>query len=122
MIQKIATTALYVESQEEAVNFWVSKVGFTIHTEKQMGPDAKWIELGPEGAATCLVIYPKAMMDDWAERKPSLVFECENIQETYEAMLGRGVKFTQEPKQMPWAWFAAFNDNEGHWHGLRQPL
>jgi lactoylglutathione lyase len=42
------------------------------------------------------------MMKDWAERKPSIVFECENIQQTFAAMRDRGFKFTQEPKAMPW--------------------
>jgi lactoylglutathione lyase len=40
--------------------------------------------------------------EDWTERKPSIVFKCENIQETFAAMRDRGVKFIQEPKAMPW--------------------
>lgn len=84
-----------------------------------MGPHASWIEVGPPGAASCLVIYPKSMMEDWAERKPSIVFECENLQKTFEEMRDRGVKFTQEPKEMPWGPFAIFVDPDGNWFGLR---
>ena len=61
------------------------------------------------------------MMEDWAERKPSIVFECENIRKTFEEMRGRGVQFTQEPKEMPWGLFAIFVDGEGNWYGLRGP-
>ena len=64
--------------------------------------------------------YPKSMMEDWAERKPSLVFECEDIAETYESMEGRGVEFPQTPKEMPWGKFAIFLDLEGDWYGLRE--
>jgi lactoylglutathione lyase len=60
------------------------------------------------------------MMQDWAERKPSIVFECENIQKTFEAMRDRGAKFTQEPKAMPWGPFAIFLDGEGNSYGLRE--
>jgi lactoylglutathione lyase len=51
--------------------------------------------------------------EDWTERKPSIVFECENIQETFAAVRDRGVKFIQEPKAMPWGWFAMFVNNDG---------
>jgi predicted enzyme related to lactoylglutathione lyase len=120
MITKIATAAVYVDDQEQAVQFWVEQVGFRIHREQTMGPNAKWIEVGPAQAESCLVIYPKAMLKDWAERKPSLVFECQDIQQTYQDMTHRGVQFTQDPKDMAWSWFAVFVDPEGNWYGLRQ--
>jgi predicted enzyme related to lactoylglutathione lyase len=60
------------------------------------------------------------MMKDWNERKPSVVFECADIQKAYEEMSGRGVNFTQAPEQMTWGPFAMFEDNEGNWFGLRQ--
>jgi lactoylglutathione lyase len=84
-----------------------------------MGRHASWIEVGPRGAESCLVIYPKSMMEDWAERKPSIVFACEDVQKTYEVMHERGVQYTQEPKDMPWGPFAIFVDQEGNWFGLR---
>jgi predicted enzyme related to lactoylglutathione lyase len=120
MIAKIATTAVYVDDQEQAVYFWIEQVGFRVHQEETMGPNAKWIEVGPAQAESCLVLYPKAMMKDWAERKPSIVFECQDIQQTYQDMTRRGVQFTQEPKDMAWSWFAMFVDPEGNGYGLRQ--
>ena len=120
MITKIATQAVYVDDQAAAVRFWTERVGFELRFEADMGPNAKWIEVGPPGGESNLVIYPKTMMKDWAERKPSVVFACDDIQATYEGMVGRGVEFTQEPKEMPWAWFAIFIDEEGNWYGLRE--
>ena len=60
------------------------------------------------------------MMSDAAERKPSIVFTCEDIQQTYEEMASRGVDFTQPPQSMGWGMFAIFNDLDGNWYGLRQ--
>ena len=120
MITKIATVAVYVEDQEKAVDFWTNKVGLAVRVEKQMGPKAKWIELSPKDAESCIVIYPRSMMEDWAERKPSIVFETEKLAETYEEMRARGVEFKQEPQNLPWGPFAIFLDNEGNWFGLRQ--
>ncbi len=64
MIQTIATAAVYVEDQQKALAFWTQQVGFEVHREKPMGPDASWIEVGPAGAASCLVLYPRSMMED----------------------------------------------------------
>ncbi len=61
MIEHIATVAVYVEDQQKSLDFWTEKVGFTAHRDDPMAPNARWIEVGPEGARSCLVIYPKPM-------------------------------------------------------------
>lgn len=85
-----------------------------------MGPGGSWIEVGPVDARSCLVLYPKSMMPDRAAGRPSIVFECADIHETYEAMAGNGVRFTQPPQALPWGPFAQFQDDEGNWFGLRE--
>ena len=120
MIKKIATAAIYVTDQEVANRFWEKQVGFEIRRDLSMGPEARWLELAPPGAESCIVIFPKSMMEDWAERKPSLVFECDDIEETHKSMSERGVEFSHKPKELPWGKFAIFLDPEGNWYGLRE--
>jgi hypothetical protein len=96
MIRKIATATVYVDDPEKAGS-----------------------SLRPPGAESCLVIYPKSMMENWAERKPSIVFECSDVQTTYDVMKKRGVEFRQPSTPMPWGPFAIFVDPEGNWFGLR---
>ena len=60
------------------------------------------------------------MMPDWRERQPSIVFECDDLQATYTAMNGRGVRFTQPPQPLPWGPFALFEDLDGNTFGLRE--
>jgi lactoylglutathione lyase len=114
MITNIATVAIYVENQQKAKEFWVEKVGFTVTAEHPMGPNAFWLEVAPEGAPTRLVLYPKAMMKGRENRKASIVFECDNVQETYETMKANGVQFKGEPKTMQWGRFVHFSDEEGN--------
>jgi len=120
MITHIATAAVYTDDQDRATDFWTRQVGFDVQRKKSMTPDASWIEVGPKGAQSCLVIYPKSLMQDWRERKPSIVFECADLRGTYEAMRSRGVKFQQEPTALPWGPFAIFEDPDGNAFGLRQ--
>lgn len=114
MIEKIATVAVYVEDQQKAKTFWTEKVGLELIRETPMGPGGNWLEVAPKGAESALVIYPKSMMTNWAELKPSIVFACDDIQETYQAMKSNGVKFDGEPQQMRWGTFATFQDEDGN--------
>lgn len=117
---KIATVAVYVDDQKKAEEFWTKKVGLVIHSSHEMGPDAKWIELAAKGSESCLVIYPKSMMNNWAQHRPSIVFESEDLKKDFEEMSARGVNFTQPLKQMPWGPFAMFEDEDGNQFGMRQ--
>ena len=119
MITKIATAAVYVDDQQAAERFWTEQVGMVVHHSQEMGPEARWLEIGPKQAESRLVIYPKSMMKDWAERKPSIVFECDDIRKTHEEMAARAVEFTEEPKKMPWGMFAIFQDPDGNEFVLR---
>ncbi len=44
--------------------------------------------------------FPKTMMANWNERKPSIVFDCESVKDTYNEMNARGVIFSQTPQAM----------------------
>ncbi|MBA2874732.1 VOC family protein [Thermaerobacillus caldiproteolyticus] len=114
MIKRIATVAIYVEDQQKAKEFWTEKAGFEVVAEHPMGPNAFWLEVAPKGAQTALVIYPKTMMKDWNERKPSIVFECDDVLGTYETMKARGVEFLGEPQKMQWGTFVQFKDIDGN--------
>jgi lactoylglutathione lyase len=114
MIKQIATVAVYVEDQEKALKFWTEKVGFEVYRNDPMGPGGNWIEVGPKDAQSHLVLYPKKMMPNWQELKPSIVFLCDDIHGTYEKMKQNGVEFKDEPKQMPYGTFAIFKDLDGN--------
>ncbi len=114
MIKKIATAAVYVENQQKAKTFWLEKVGFELRREEQMGPDAHWLEVAPVGAESALVIYPKKMMKNWAELNPSIVFDCEDIENVVAKMKNNGVEFEGELQKMQWGTFVRFKDEDGH--------
>ncbi len=121
MIRRIATVAVYVDDQNAALEFWRDQVGFEVRRSESMGNAGVWLEVAPEGADSRLVIYPRSAMDDWAERKPSIVFECDNIQTAYNGMKSNGVQFDGEPRKMPWGTYATFSDPDGNEFLLKGP-
>lgn len=120
MITQIATVAIYVDDQQAALSFWTEKVGFEVRRNEPMGPEVNWIEVAPQDTQTGLVIYAKSMMPDWEQLKPSIVFQCWNIQGTYQKMLAKGINFIEEPKTMPWGTYATFVDPDGNEYLLKE--
>ena len=123
MFGPIKTVGIYVSDQGRAVDFYVDALGFEVRRRMEMGANAEWVEVAPPGAETCLVIYPRDLMPDWAERKSSLVFHCAEVAETVEKLRRRGVKIAMEPGDLPWGTFAAIEDQDGNLLGLTdQPI
>jgi len=119
MITHIGTVAVYVSDPDGALRFWTEQVGFELKSERRMTESTRWLEVAPPGADSALVLYPKALMDDWEARKPSVVFVVDDIEETFRRLVGNGVTFSQDLVDMAWGKFAAFVDTEGNEFGLR---
>lgn len=76
MIGPMKTVGIYVHDQQKALDFYMQKLEFELRRSESMNPKGSWIEVAPAGAQTCFVLYPKAMMADWEQRKPSVVFHA----------------------------------------------
>jgi len=109
---------IYVDDIQRSVDFYTQKLGFEIAVAHPMGPAAKWTELVYNHGQLRLIPYPKSMMPDWKERKPSIVFSCANVGETYDELRKRGVGFKGPPEKMGWGNFAHFADPDGNEFGL----
>jgi lactoylglutathione lyase len=87
-----------------------------------MGPNASWIALGPPSSlqtvemqpCCSIVIYPRSMMPNWRELKPSIVFLCDDFEKTDTELKSKGVNFIEEPKKMAWGTYAIFVDIDGN--------
>jgi len=114
MIKNIATQAVYVADQKAAEEFWTKKIGFFIAAKHDMGNGYFWLEVGPKGAQSKLALYPKALMEDWEKRLPSIVFDCTDVDECFAQLKSSGVEVGAKPSQMKWGKFASFKDTDGN--------
>ena len=114
MIGHIKTVAVYVEDQARSLEFYTGKLGFELRRNQSMGPGGSWIEVAPPGAQTCLVLYPRGLMTDWAERKGSIVFACEDAERTCAALSAKGVAIAEPARRMKWGTYAKFLDPDGN--------
>ena len=126
MSQGIGVVGLYVRDQDEALAFYVDKLGFRVHTGARNGvyrwltvhhPDQPSFQLGlfkPQApvldastAQTVSEIVAKGAM-------PPLVLNVDDCRGAYEKMRASGVEFTQEPVERYGNVDANFRDPSGN--------
>jgi catechol 2,3-dioxygenase-like lactoylglutathione lyase family enzyme len=126
MSQGVGVAGLYVRDQDEALQFYVEKLGFRIHTDARNG-DYRWLTVQhPEQPDFQLGLFkPQPPTVDDATAKtlseivakgamPPLVFVVDDCRAAYDAMRKRGVEFTQEPMARYGSVDASFRDPSGN--------
>ena len=118
MINKIGKITLYVNNQEEAKKFWTEKLNFVVKFEKEMGPNMKWIEVGPSDKEfTTFVIYDKKMMAAQNPNAnlghPSIILSTSHIEKTHAELKENGVTVGNIMK-MPYGSMFDFVDMDGN--------
>lgn len=124
MINKIGKITLYVNNQEEAKKFWTEKLNFVVKFEQAMGPNMKWLEVGPnEDAFTTFVLYDKNLMmsqnPSTSVAHPSILLSTKDIDSSYEQMKSKGVE-VGELRKMPYGSMFSFKDQDGNEYLLRE--
>ncbi len=122
----VGMVGLYVRDQDEAVEFYVNKLGFKIHTDMKNG-DYRWLTVQhPDQPSFQLGLFkPGPPTQDEATAQalrevvakgamPPLVLEVADCRAAYEAMKARGVEFTQEPIERFGNVDAGFRDPSGN--------
>ena len=126
MSQGIEMVGLYVRDQDEALAFYVDKLGFRVHTDVRNG-DYRWLTVQhPEQPSFQLGLFvPGPPTIDAASAQsvraivakgamPPLVLIVSDCRGAYDLMRGKGVEFTQEPVDRYGTVDAGFRDPSGN--------
>jgi catechol 2,3-dioxygenase-like lactoylglutathione lyase family enzyme len=126
MNQGVQVVGIYVRDQDEALKFYVGKLGFSVHTDARNG-DYRWLTVQyPDQPSFQLGLFtPQAPMVDAATAQslreavakgamPPLVLTVADCRAAYERMNAQGVEFTQEPVDRYGAVDASFRDPSGN--------
>jgi catechol 2,3-dioxygenase-like lactoylglutathione lyase family enzyme len=126
MNQGVQVVGLYVRDQDEAVNFYVEKLGFKTHTDVRNG-DYRWLTVQhPDQPSFQLGLFkpgPPALDEGTAQKvreivakggMPPLVLVVEDCRAAYDRLRARGVEFTQEPVDRYGTIDAGFRDPSGN--------
>jgi catechol 2,3-dioxygenase-like lactoylglutathione lyase family enzyme len=126
MSQVVGVVGLYVRDQDEALKFYVEKLGFRVHTDAKNG-DYRWLTVQhPDQPSFELGLYkPGPPVLDAATAQtlkeivakgamPPLVLVVDDCRAAYERMRALDVEFTQEPVTRYGSTDANFRDPSGN--------
>jgi len=127
---RIANAQLWVDDQDEALEFYTQKVGMEVRADvtlPEMG-DFRWLTVGPPGqediSIVLMAIPGEPVMDgDTAGQVRELMSKgfagtvfltTDDCRASYEELKGRGVEFTETPEERPYGVDAGFRDPSGN--------
>jgi catechol 2,3-dioxygenase-like lactoylglutathione lyase family enzyme len=112
VLQSIAISGIFVLDQDEALDFYVGKLGLEVSNDLDLG-FMRWLTVRVPGQPGRDILLekpgPPAMDEATAEQVLDLVtkgatgftvgFTTDDCRKTYETLLARGVEVTQEPTE-----------------------
>lgn len=128
MTQSIGLISLVVRDYDEALDFFVGKLGFELVEDTYIpAQEKRWVVVRPKGGGVCLLLA-KASNDAQATRigdqtggRVFLFLYTDDFRRDYRAFLDKGVEFVREPKTEPYGTVAVFKDLYGNQWDLLEP-
>lgn len=135
MIQKMSHATIFVNNQNEALEFYRDKLGFKVHTDAMVGESFRWLTVcapdQPDFEIILMEPKPGMLMDEETSNQLRAImskgvlgagaFHTDDCRATYEELKANGVEFVSEPKEQFYGVEAVFRDNSGNWFSLTQP-
>jgi len=126
MVEGVGVVGIYVRDQDEALSFYVEKLGFQIHTDARNGgyrwltvrhPDQPGLQLGLFRPGPPTVDEATARTLDEVVAKgamPPLVLVVDDCRAAHARLSAAAVEFTQEPIARFGSVDASFRDPSGN--------
>jgi len=134
MFNAITHSQIFVLDQDEALAFYVGRLGLEVTADVDMG-FMRWLTVSVPGHPDRQILLEKpggpSMSDQTAEQVRELVtkgaagghliFSTDDCRKTYETLLGRGVEFTDEPTERPYGIDCGLRDPFGNHLRFTEP-
>jgi catechol 2,3-dioxygenase-like lactoylglutathione lyase family enzyme len=134
MLNAISHSSIFVLDQDEALDFYVGKLGLEVQVDADLGV-MRFLTVAVPGEPERQIVLelpgPPTMDHATAEHARELVtkgatggwviFTTDDCQKTYEALKAKGVEFTQEPTERFYGTDCALRDPFGNPLRISQP-
>jgi catechol 2,3-dioxygenase-like lactoylglutathione lyase family enzyme len=134
MLKNIRLSQIYVLDQDEALDFYVGKLGLEVNTDADLG-FMRWLTVNVPGEPDREILLetpgPPALDGGTAEQVRELVskgatggwlgFTTSDVRKTYEELRAKGVEFTQEPTEQSYGIDCGLRDPFGNAIRILQP-
>jgi catechol 2,3-dioxygenase-like lactoylglutathione lyase family enzyme len=128
---RLAAVSLLVRDYDEAIAFFVGKLGFTLDQDTDLGDGKRWVRVtpqGPGGRGQTSLLLARATTDEQraavgkqAGDRVWLFLETDDFARDHAAFTAAGVVFREAPRREPYGVVAVFEDLYGNAWDLIQP-
>jgi catechol 2,3-dioxygenase-like lactoylglutathione lyase family enzyme len=129
MPQHLGLVSIVVRDYDEAITFYVEKLGFSLVEDTyQPAQDKRWVVVAPPEAKETRLLLARATSDHQKSRigdqtggRVFLFLYTDNFWRDFNAYKANGVSFIREPKSEDYGIVAVFEDLHGNQWDLIQP-
>ncbi len=128
MPQQIAHVALVVRDYDEAIDFYVNKLGFELLEDTPLSDTKRWVLVSPKETTGTALLLAKAVGEEQTSRignqtggRVFLFLYTDNFWQDYERMNQQGIIFVRPPVEELYGTVAVFEDVYGNQWDLLQP-
>jgi catechol 2,3-dioxygenase-like lactoylglutathione lyase family enzyme len=129
MKQSIGLVSLVVRDYDEALDFFVDKLGFVLVEDRAVPEQHKrWVVVTPPGAIESRLLLARAStpeqeacIGNQAGGRVFLFLDTDDFWRDYEAYRARGIEFVRPPREEAYGIVAVFRDLYGNLWDLLGP-
>ena len=120
MSQQLGLITVLVRDYDEAIAFYVGKLGFTLLEDAPQTPDKRWVVVAPQNSATGLLLAKAAderqarAIGDQSGGRVFLFLETDDFARDHAAYVKHGVRFIEAPRREAYGTVAVFEDLYGN--------
>ncbi len=125
--RRLALSTFLVRDYDEAIAFFVQKLGFALIEDSPREDGKRWVVVAPGGAAALLLAKAvgerqTSRIGDQAGGRVSFFLYTDDFSRDHRAMAEKGVRFVETPRKEPYGTVAVFEDLYGNRWDLLQPI
>ena len=128
VIRAIRLFTIVVGDYDEALEFYVGKLGFTVLENTDLGGGKRWVRVAPTADAPVAMLLARAVGkeqgDSVGNQTGGRVFvflETDDLARDHALLESRGVRFVRPPREEPYGKVAVFEDLYGNPFDLIEP-
>jgi catechol 2,3-dioxygenase-like lactoylglutathione lyase family enzyme len=127
MAQHLALLSLLVRDYDEALAFYVGKLGFSLVEDSELGGGKRWVVVSPGATGTRFLLakandeQQQAIVGGQGGGRVWLFLHTDAFEADHARMVAAGVKFLEDPRHEVYGSVAVFEDLYGNRWDLLQP-
>jgi catechol 2,3-dioxygenase-like lactoylglutathione lyase family enzyme len=120
MRRHLGAVALLVRDYDEAIAWFTAALGFRLVADSPQGEGKRWVVVAPSGGEATLVLAravtpaEKAAVGNQTGGRVFLFLHTDDFRRDHAAMIAKGVRFLETPRDEPYGIVAVFEDLYGN--------